>query len=151
MSTTCEVRRGRLLGLPCVLGGRDVGRVERCLLAQDGHRLTGLLLRRGLSPARFVPAENVALVGDVSVILRSAPLRTRREADFPLSTVKDSTGLTLGYVTDLWIRPDSLNVTAIEITLGPIDEWRHGRRRVDTWTVNHAREVLVPADTLTMP
>lgn len=144
---TCDVRLGRVLGLPAVHGERLVGHVERAVLDREGKRLRGLLIRRGLGGARWVGREGVGVIGDVSVILSRLPGRPPKDADFALRTVKDESGLTLGRVTDVWLSPETLDVTALEITLGLIEELRTGRLRVQDWAIqpddDGAAQVLI--------
>ncbi len=151
---TCDIRLGRVLGLPAILGEHLVGHVERAVLDRDGHHLRGLLIRRGLGSARWACCEDIRVLGDVSVILRQQPVRPPKDTDFALRTVKDESGLTLGRVTDAWISPESLDVTAIEVTLGLLEDLRTGRRRVAQWTVQpmdtsiggDAAQVLIPRE-----
>lgn len=145
---TCDVRLGRVLGLPAVLGERLVGHVERAVLDREGRQLRGLVIRRGLGGAKWVSREGVGVLGDVSVILGRAPVRPPKDADFTLRTVKDESGLTLGRVTDVWLSPETLSVTALEVTLGPLEDIRTGRLRVRDWAVqpgeDGAAQVLIP-------
>lgn len=145
---TSDVRLGRVLGLPAVLGERLVGHVERAALDREGRMLHGLVIRRGLGGARWVSREGVKVLGDVSVILSSAPARTPRDSGFTLRTVMDESGLTLGRVTDAWLSPETLAVTALEVTLGPIEDLRTGRLRVSEWGVqpgdDGTMQVLIP-------
>ena len=93
---TCDVHLTRVLGLPAVLRGRSQGHVERAVLENDGHALRGLIVRRGFGGAKWVARDSIALLGDVSVILRACPTHLPRKTDFRLRTVKDTRGLTLG-------------------------------------------------------
>ena len=135
MRTTCDVRTARVLGLPAVLGARVLGRVERAVPDASGRALKGLLIRRGLGGARWVGRENVGVLGDVSIILRGRAVRPPREAACTLGAVVDEAGLTLGRVTDLWLNPETLEITALEVTLGPLEDLRRGRLRVRNWRV----------------
>lgn len=145
---TCDIRLGRVLGLPAVLGERLVGHVERAVLDREGRQLRGLVIRRGLGGARWVSREDVGVLGDVSVIIGRTPVRTPRDTGFTLRTVKDESGLTLGRVTDVWLSPETLAVTALEVTLGLMEELRTGRLRVREWAVqpgeDGAAQVLIP-------
>lgn len=132
---TCEKRMARLLGLPAVLGGRLVGHVERTVLDREGRRLRGLVIRRGLGGARWAAREQVGVLGDVSVVLRCAPVRPPKDVDSILRTVKDESGLTLGRVTDAWLSPETMTVTALEVTLGWFEDLQRGRLRVSDWGV----------------
>jgi len=145
---TSDIRLGRVLGLPAILGEKRLGHVEKAVLEGNGRRLRGLMIRRGLGSARWVGREGVGVLGDVSVILGRAPGRPPRDTDFTLTTVKDESGLTLGRVTDLWISPETLAVTALEVTLGPLEDLRAGRLRIRSWVVQSgddgAAQVLIP-------
>ena len=127
---TCDVHLTRVLGLPAVLRGRSQGHVERAVLENDGHALRGLIVRRGFGGAKWVARDSIALLGDVSVILRACPTHLPRKTDFRLRTVKDTRGLTLGCVTDVLISADNLLVSELEVSLGLIDDFRDGRRRI---------------------
>ncbi len=151
---TCDVRLGRVLGLPAILGERLVGHVERAVLEKDGRRLRGLMIRRGLGSAKWVGRQDIHVLGDVSVILAARPVRPPKDTDFALRTVKDESGLTLGRVTDAWISPDTMDVTAIEVTLGLLEDLRSGRRKVAQWAVQPSEgasggdgaQVLIPRE-----
>lgn len=132
---TCDVRLGRVLGLPAVLGEKMLGHVERAVLEEDGRRLRGLVIRRGIGGAKWIGRETIGVLGDVSVIAVSAPGRLPRNADFGLQAVRDESGLTLGRVTDVWISPETYDVTALEVTLGLTEDLLRGRRKVRQWTV----------------
>ena len=134
---TCDVHLTRVLGLPAVLRGRSQGHVERAVLENDGHALRGLIVRRGFG-------DSIALLGDVSVILRACPTHLPRKTDFRLRTVKDTRGLTLGCVTDVLISADNLLVSELEVSLGLIDDFRDGRRRIRHFSATPDGDVLVP-------
>lgn len=146
---TCEVRLGRILGLPCVCGERVVGHVERAVPDETGQQVQGFIIRRGLGSAKWAGKEDVSVVGDVSVILRRKPTRPPRGANSALGPVKDEGGLTLGRVTDWWIDQEGLGITALEVTLGLMEDLLTGRRRVARWTVRPGEDgmqVLLPRE-----
>ena len=146
---TCEVRLGRILGLPCVCGEKVVGHVERAVPDETGQQVQGFIIRRGLGSAKWADRRTVSVVGDVSVILREKPVRPPRGAEAALGPVKDEGGLTLGRVTDWWISKEQLGITALEVTLGLTEDLLTGRRRVSRWTVRAGEEgllVLLPRE-----
>ena len=144
---TSDLRLGRILGLPAICGERVVGHVERAIPDEAGRQLTGLIIRRGLGGAKWADRSAIHVLGEVSVILRCKPGRVPRGKENLLATVKDEGGLTLGRITDWWISPDTLHITALEITLGLLEDLRSGRRRVQQWTVQPGEDgmqVLIP-------
>lgn len=142
---TSDVRLNSVLGLPVILRGRMVGRVERAVVTADGRSLRGLTIRRGLGGARWAGCEHIVVLGEVSVIIDSDPARLPRDADFDLGTVKDTGGMPLGWVTDVFLNPATYRVTGLELTLGLMEELLGGRLIARSWTVVPGTgQVLVP-------
>ena len=141
----CDVRLACVLGLPVVLRGRMIGRVERAVVTADGKSLRGLTVRRGLGGAKWVEARRIMVLGEVSVIIDDAPERLPRDADFSLRTVRDTGGMTLGWVTDVLLDPQTYRVTGLELTLGLVEELLGGRLIARNWAVVPGTgQVLVP-------
>ena len=142
---TSDVRLNGVLGLPVILRGRMVGRVERAVVTADGRSLRGLMIRRGLGGARWVDARQIVVLGEVSVVIGDVPARLPRGADFSLRTVKDTGGMTLGWVTDVLLNPSTHRVTGLELSLGFVEELLGGRLIARSWTVVPGTgQVLVP-------
>lgn len=142
------IRLGRLAGLPVVLAGRMIGRVEQAVLTQDARRLRGLVVRHGLGAARWVEASSVRLIGDVSVIIAAKPGKVPDGADFSLTTVRDTGGMRLGRVTDVFLDPATLETAALEISLGLVEALTMGRQIARTFAPLPAPDdpgqVLIP-------
>ena len=142
------IRLGSVVGLPAALEGRMVGRVEQAVLTPDGHALRGLVLRHGLGGARWVDASAIDVLGEVSVILGRKPQRLPPDADFILTSVKDTGGLNLGRVTDAYVNPATMQVTALEVSLGLVEELTLGRMLARSFVVRPTPEepgqVLIP-------
>lgn len=142
------IRLGSLVGLPAALDGRMVGRVEQTVLTPDGHALRGMVIRHGLGGAKWVDSGHIRVLGDVSVILSGKPGRLPSDADFTLTSVKDTGGLNLGRVTDVYVNPSTFRVAALEISLGLIEELTCGRMLARTFVVQPAPDepgqVLIP-------
>ncbi|MBQ2954700.1 MAG: hypothetical protein IJE07_14310 [Clostridia bacterium] len=132
---TCEIRLNRVLGLPAILGEKRVGHVERVGLNPQARQLQGVVIRHGLGGAKWAPRQSVAVLGDVSLVLREAPGRLPPEEPAPPRRVTDGSGLTLGRVTDAWICPDTMEITALEVTLGLCEDLLRGRLRLREWAV----------------
>lgn len=142
---TSEIRLNGILGLPVILRGRMIGRVERGVVTSDGRSLRGLTVRRGLGGAKWIESGHIVVLGEVSVIVDNEPTRLPRDAGFDLGTVKDTGGMPLGWVTDVFLHPVTYRVTGLELTLGLMEELLGGRLIARTWTVTPGTgQVLVP-------
>lgn len=137
-----------LVGLPVILNGQVISRVEQPVLTNDGRRLRGMVVRHGLRSARWVTTEQMETVGNVSIIVNDRPGRMPPCADFALRSVRDTTGMTLGVVTDVWLNPRTLRVEALEILLGLVEALRCGPLRCERFSVCSSGEdaglVLLP-------
>ena len=126
----------KLVGMPVIVGGKAAGSVMRGVLTEDGRALRGIVLRGGLRGTRWLPREQIELVGKLSVIARGRPHRLPKAADYRLFRVSSADGARLGIVTDALINEETLRVSALEISGGPLDDLIDGR-----WyaTVYHVR------------
>lgn len=121
------IRLSALTGLPVIHAGRSCGCVEQAVLTPDGLRLRGLIVRHGLGGARWVDEADIACIGTVSVIAEQKPGRVPPDADFALTSVKDTGGLLLGRVTDVWLDPETRRTGALEVSLGLMETLTGGR------------------------
>ena len=117
----------KLIGLPVIRNGKQIGTVERGVLQRDGKALAGLLVKEGLRASRWIGAEDILLLGQLSVLCRTQPVRPPKASAFRLFRVTDANGLRIGIVTDALISEQSLAVTALEISAGPLDDLIDGR------------------------
>ncbi|MBR5231235.1 MAG: hypothetical protein IKW00_03180 [Clostridia bacterium] len=117
----------KLIGLPVIRNGKQIGTVERGVLQRDGKALAGLLVKEGLRASRWIGAEDILLLGQLSVLCRRQPVRPPKSSAFRLFRVTDANGLRIGIVTDALISEQSLAVTALEISAGPLDDLIDGR------------------------
>lgn len=126
------VRLGSVTGLPVVCGGRMLGRVEQSILTPSGKSLRGMVIRKGMGGAKWLENDQILVIGGVSVLARGPAGKLPKDADFSLTSVKDASGLRLGRVTDVFLNPETRRVTALEVSLGLVEELRHGRSLIGT-------------------
>lgn len=124
-----------MIGLPVILEGKAAGRVMRGVLSDDGRSLRGIVMRGGLAGARWLPRDQIDLIGKVSLIARGKPRRLPKDADYRLFRVTDSEGERLGIVTDALLHEETLRVAALEISAGPIDDLTDGRWYATAYSV----------------
>lgn len=142
------IRLSSMTGLPVVSDGKVLGQVEQAVLTPDGRYLRGMVVRRGFGGARWLDASQVQVLGQVSVIAMGAPTRMPRDAAFAWGSVRDTAGLELGRVTDVYLSGEMYRVLALEITLGPLEDVRCGRMLARTFFVHpmpgDPGQVLIP-------
>lgn len=137
----------RLIGLPVILEGKQVGTVVRGVLRKDGSSLCGLVIRDKLHMSRWIDAQSIDLLGRLSILSRTHPARLPKEACYKLSRVTDADGLRIGIVTDVLLDEESLRVTALEISSGPVDDLIDGRFFATSFSVKSlgdAGHVTIP-------
>lgn len=122
----------KMVGMPIIMDGKNAGHVMRGVLSWDGRSLSGIVMRGGMAGARWLPREQILLIGQLSVIATGKPRRLPRHADYRLFRVSDGEGARLGIVTDALLREESMRVTALEISAGPLDDLFQGR-----WYATH--------------
>lgn len=117
----------KMIGLPVIVDGKTAGSVMRGVLAEDGRSLRGIVTRGGLTGAKWLPREQITLVGRLSVIGTGRLRRLPKEAGYRLFRVSDPEGGRLGVVTDALFNEETLRVAALEISAGPVDDLTDGR------------------------
>ncbi len=117
----------KVIGLPVMINGKQRGSVVRGVLTEDGRSLRGLVIRGGLRGTRWLPREQISLVGKICVIANGKGRRLPKDADYHLFRVTDPEGVRMGIVTDALFQEDTLRVAALEISGGPLDDLISGR------------------------
>lgn len=139
-------RANRMIGLPAILDGAKVGVVDQYDFSRDAKQISALTIQMNGFKSGGVSAGDVLLVGENAVLISAKP-RPRRGGRFRPNRVRDTSGLTLGVVTDAMFDEASLSVTAIELSFGPIDDVLTGRRWVKEFSVDSkSGETIVPCE-----
>lgn len=116
-----------MIGLPVIMNGKQRGNVLRGVLTEDGKNLRGLVIRGGLRGTRWLSREQISLIGEISVIGQGKTGRVPKNASYHLFRVTNSEGTRLGIVTDALLNEETLHVSALEISGGPLDDLIDGR------------------------
>lgn len=136
-----------MIGLPVIMDGKAAGSVLRGVLTEDGRSLRGIIMRGGLRGPRWLPREQITLLGNLSVIGRGKTCKVPKEAEYHLFRVSDPEGTRLGIVTDALLQEETMRVAALEISEGPLDDLIGGRWYATAFTVRPAGDtghVTVP-------
>lgn len=124
-----------MIGMPVIMDGKTAGSVLRGVLTADGRGLRGIIMRGGLKGARWLPREQIDLIGDLSIIGSGRTGKVPKEAHYRLFRVSDAEGTRLGIVTDALLNEETMRVTALEISAGPLDDLTDGRWYATAYTV----------------
>lgn len=109
----------RLIGLPVVWQDQQMGYVEKGVPDQQARRLLGVVVRRGLHAAKWIPSEGLKLVGRSCVLARVKPAAMPEEAAVELKQAYLTSGERIGRVNDGVLNGQSLQLLALEISAGP--------------------------------
>ena len=142
----------RLVGLPVIRQGQKCGWVERGILNESGDCLFGLVVRKGMGGAKWAALGQIEALGGVSVVMDGKLQRPPRGPVCCLGPVWEPSGLRLGTVTDVYLNPHTGRVNALEISLGPLDDFRFGRMVAVEYAIRREKsgwKVLAPLAGLT--
>ncbi len=110
----------RMIGMPVVWQGTTVGYVERGVLTQSARKLQGLVVRRGLSTAKWIGRAQILSIGSSCVLVCGETARMPKTPELTLTRAYLTSGEWAGLVTDAMISGETLRVTALEVSDGPL-------------------------------
>lgn len=137
-----------LTGMSVVCGSHRIGRLLQAELTADLRQLSGIWVGAGLIGTRFIPVENLEMLGQVAVMTddsgRRRPIRSKPLLKRAVST----DGRRLGAITGAEIDELSFAVIALELSAGLWDDLAHHRQRVTRFTVNpdNGEVIVEPAE-----
>ena len=132
-----------MIGLPVICGHRRLGRVMQADIAADLERLEGVWVGGGLLGTRYIPAEQLEMIGEVAVISDGPGMRRKLEGQPLFRRAVSTDGRRLGAITGAEIDEISFAVTALELSAGLWDDLSGRRRRVLRYTVNRETGVVI--------
>ena len=137
-----------LTGMPVVCGKRRLGRLVQVSVAEDLRQLEGIWVSAGLRGVRFIPSEQLELMGRVAVVADGEGRRARLRSTPLFRRAVSSDGRRLGAITGAEIDELTFAVTSLELSAGLWDDLLRGRRSVSRYTVNRetGEVVIDPAD-----
>lgn len=125
-----------LTGMPVVCGDRRIGRVLRAEVGPDLRALSGIWVAAGLRGTRFIPAEQLQLIGQAAIMADDWGRRGRPGAAPGLRRALSTDGRRLGAITGAEIDELTLAVAALELSAGLWDDLVRARQRVLRYTVD---------------
>lgn len=109
-----------LVGLPAIWQTKRLGYVERAVVDAQRRRLDGLVIRRGIGLAHWIPYEDICLLGKSCVIVQGSPQRVPEVRKDEMHRVFLTTGECAGEVTDAVVDRHTLRIVALEVCRGPL-------------------------------
>ena len=142
-------RLSALTGLLVICRGRRIGRLLRADLNDGMDRLRGIWVGAGLRGTRFIPAEDLELLGQSAVMSDTWGERRRMDAVPLFHRAVSTDGVRLGAITGAQIDELSFRVTALELSRGLWDDLFDCRLPIRRYTANRlSGEVIIdPAAT----
>lgn len=110
----------RMVGLQVVYAGRQIGQVERAVADTENAVLYGVVVRRGLGAAKWIPASGLEWVGRLCVAARQKPGGLPSKLPAPVSHVYLENGNLAGTVSDMVLCSSSFRILALEVSPGPL-------------------------------
>lgn len=110
----------RTAGMPVILRDTCVGYVERAVPDRFYHRLEGVVVRKGIGLARWLPRADIRLIGRECVLAAKSPQRMPELEERHGVQVFLLTGQWTGMVSDAVLEGDSLGLLALEVSKGPL-------------------------------
>jgi len=135
-----------LLGRPVLMNGKTVGHVTDVELDERLLRLVALYIDGGLYGTRRIGGDRIRLLGDVSVLVTGIGKRGRpKEARLRRARLSD--GSRVGAVTGALIDEETLEIKALELTRGYLDDLLTGRQWISRYAVNMTSgDVLIESE-----
>lgn len=106
----------QLTGMPVVWQGSVVGAVDHGVMDAKAQQLLGLIIRRGLGAAKWVPSQGISLMGQRCVVAQQRPVRLPEMLPPAVCRVYLTNGSLAGQVTDALLCRETQRVEALEIS-----------------------------------
>ena len=130
-------------GMPVVCDGARIGRVLYVQLTPELGRMAGLHVDCGLRGRRYIPAEQVRMLGEVAVLVEKGFAKTKAPASLPRRALSPD-GVHLGCITGAWLDERTHGVDSLELSGGILEDLFSGRVRVRCYHIQKdSGEVIV--------
>ena len=135
-----------LIGMPVLCQRQKLGRLMQVELSSDLARLEGIWVDGGLKGTRYIPSEQLGMIGEVAVLADSRGARRRCTARPLFVRAVSAGGERMGAIVGAEVDELSFQVRALELTQGFWDDLRTGRARVERYTAQPERAIVIVLD-----
>lgn len=105
----------QLTGMPVVWQDKLVGWVEHGITDAQASQLLGLIIRRGLHAAKWVPSHGIRLIGQHCVAVSVQPFRLPLQLPQRVRRMYRDDGSLIGMVTDAVLCAETCQIKALEV------------------------------------
>lgn len=135
-----------LIGMPVICRRQKIGRLVQADLSNDLRHLKGIWVDCGLRGTRYIPTEQLGMIGEKAVMADSPGKRRRCSCSSILRRAISTDGKRIGAIVGAEVDEISFLVRALELTRGIWDDLYRGRIRVEGYNV-HGDVVIVTDST----
>ena len=135
-----------LIGMPVLCQHQKLGRLVQVELSDDLVRLEGIWVDGGLKGTRYIPSEQLGMIGEVAVLADSRGARRRCTAQPLLMRAVSTGGERVGAIVGAEVDELSFQVRALELTRGFWDDLNSGRTRVERYTAQPEQSIVIVLD-----
>ena len=135
-----------LIGMPVICRRQKIGRLVQADLSDDLKRMEGIWVDGGLRGTRYIPAEQLGMIGEMAVFADGPGRRKRCSGKSLLRRAVSTDGSRLGAIVGAEVDEISFLVCALELTRGFWEDLYLGRMRVEGFSV-HGREAIITDST----
>lgn len=135
-----------LIGMPVICSRRRIGRLVQADLSEDLRRLEGIWVDGGLKGTRYIPSEQLSMIGERAVIADNRGQRKKCTGRPLLYRAVSTDGSRIGAIVGAEVDEISFLVRALELTRGFWDDLYLGRSRVEAYSLQGG-EVIVQDST----
>lgn len=135
-----------LIGMPVICQRKKIGRLIQAELSPDLTRLEGVWVDAGLKGTRYIPAEQLGMIGKSVVLADSRGVRRRSAGHGLLRRAVSTDGGRLGAIVGAEVDELSFLVGALELSRGFWDDLWYGRMRIRRYNAEGAL-IIIPDST----
>ena len=131
-----------LIGMPVICRCQKLGRLVQADLSKDLRHLKGIWVDCGLRGTRYIPAEQLSMIGEMAVMADERGRRRRCGAKSIFYRAVGTDGNRIGAIVGAELDELSFLVRALELTRGFWDDLYRGRERVEAYSIQNGQVII---------
>lgn len=131
-----------LSGMPVICCRKRIGRLVQAELSGDLMRMEGIWVDCGIAGTRYIPSEQLSMIGERAVFADSRGRRKKCSARHIFCRAVSTDGRRLGAIVGAEVDEISFLVRALELTRGFWDDLYSGRCRVEDYSVQGGQVIV---------